>query len=95
MAYPDEMASDLHKQLWVARVSNPARRIKRHVNPLLARIASCLFVQVSAGMELKWTDLHVGWCDPELVRAAASGRRNGRRSRLSWWVVRGWLCSCL
>jgi hypothetical protein len=61
MAHPDEkVAFDLHKQLWAARVSNPARRIKRHVNPALVCVASCSFVLVSTGMELKAADLRVG-----------------------------------
>ena len=41
------------KTLWAARVSNPARRIKRHVHPALACIDSCSFVLISAGIELK------------------------------------------
>jgi hypothetical protein len=81
--------------MWAAGGSNPAPRIKRHVNPGLAGIDSCSFVLVSAAIELKGTDIRVAWCGPMLIGAAASGRRNGRRSRLSWSVVRGWLCSCL
>jgi hypothetical protein len=32
---------ELHKDSWAARVSNPARRIKRPVHPVLARVAWC------------------------------------------------------
>ena len=44
------MASDLGFCWWAARVSNPARRIKRHVVSVLGSAARCSFVLVSAGM---------------------------------------------
>jgi len=45
--------------LWAAGDSNPAPRIKRHVNPMLACIDMCSFVLVSAGMGLKRADIRV------------------------------------
>jgi hypothetical protein len=63
-----EPAFDLGFREWAARVSNPARRIKRHVNPGLAGIDSCSFVLVSAAIELKGTDIRVAWCGPRADR---------------------------
>ena len=60
----------MSKRSWAARVSNPARRIKRHVNPVLARVASCWFVLVSPGIDLGPADPRVGWCGTVLVSAA-------------------------
>ena len=50
--------------LWAARVSNPARRIKRHVVAVLACAAPCSFVLVSAGTGVGYMPVRPAPCRP-------------------------------